>query len=257
MALKRSLSGSPDAVAGAYKMKTAGVPHSWGPETTPVKFTTHLMDLPRMPWYNGQRHQFTAQYKEKSWLETWPARRGGWEKGSRAVLTKNYHPEAIKEALKMVPLGFEVRDIPRPPQRIRAQSEGIVGRWFTNYWTLHSIKYQCMLGGMDWSLGERVRPTTNYDQPFNYVDFEMTKAVRDHRSKFINVNRSMVGMSKKIKEVDEVKRFAEHKRFQEEFWSKRKILINRVKSMYSQGLLTSAEELPVTTMNIKAFAKQE
>lgn len=135
------------------------IPTAFAPETTPVKYTTHLMtDQHRSRWYNGQKHDFTATYRERSWLDTWPSKRGGWEKTDHAVLNKKYSPEALKEALAMIPEGFEVRDVPRPPQRIRAQSEGIVGRWYTNYWTLHSIKYQCQLAGIEWKHGERFRP---------------------------------------------------------------------------------------------------
>ena len=157
----------------------------------------------------------------------------------------------------MIPEGFEVRDVPRPPQRIRAQSEGIVGRWYTNYWTLHSIKYQCQLANVEWKHGERFRPRTNYDEPYLFVDFEESKAVRDYRSRWMNVNRSLVGMTKKVKEAEEEKRFSRYKKRQDSFWSDRKMLIARVKSMAGQGLLDSSADLPVKTFNIKAFLRDD
>eukprot|EP00758_Cryptobia_borreli_P003275 Tbor_TRINITY_DN3651_c0_g1::TRINITY_DN3651_c0_g1_i1::g.223::m.223 len=234
-----------------------GVSHLLAPETTPVKFTTHLLNTPRKFWYNGMRHQFIARYRERNWLDTWPSKKSGWEKGRPPVLKTNYSPAALKEALMMIPPEFHTSYVSRPPQRIKAQSEGIVGRWYTNYWTLHSIKYQCSLAEIPWEHGERIRPTTNYDQPYHFVDFEESKAIRDYRSRFINVNRSMVGMSKRIKESEEVMRFAEHKRHVEKFWSDRKVLVNRVKAMSTQGLLDTPEELPIKTMNIRAFSKGE
>ncbi|KEG05141.1 hypothetical protein DQ04_26911000, partial [Trypanosoma grayi] len=125
-------------------------------------------------------------------------------------------------ALAMVPDGFDVADVPRPPQRITAQSEGIVGRWYSNFWTLHAVRYQCMLAGVAWPFGERQRPRTNYDEPFFFVDFEESKAVRDYRSRWINVNRSLVGMTKRMKEAEEEARYMRFRKQQDTFWSNRK-----------------------------------
>ncbi|CUG01801.1 Hypothetical protein, putative [Bodo saltans] len=221
------------------------------PETTPVKYTPSMLKLSHSKWYDGKSIPYRATFREKSWLDV--SRRGAFNKGHRVLLTNTYSPAALQEATKMIPSGFEVRDVPRPPQRIRAQSEGIVGRWFTNYWTLHSIKYQCQLARVPWEFGERQKPTTNYDEPFVYTDYEESKALRDFRSRWINVNRSLVGMSKRMKESEEEARFSKYRRVQETFWSNRKVLINRVKSMHNQGTLDTARDLPIKTFNIKAF----
>lgn len=220
------------------------------PETTPVKYTPYMLNIQHSKWFDGLSNPYRATYREKNWLAV-SARRTA--KGNKSLLNTHYSPAALKEALKMIPEGFEVRDVPRPPQRILAQSEGVVGRWFTNYWSLHSIKYQCMLAKVPWTHGERQKPVTNYDEPFVYTDFEESKAIRDFRSRWINVNRSLVGMSKRMKESDEEARFMKFKRVQETFWSNRKVLINRVKSMHQQGTLDTARDLPIKTLNIKAF----
>lgn len=224
------------------------------PETTPVKYAPSMLNIRNMLWWNGKRNPYCATYREKSWLEL--SKSGAFQKGSRPVMRQWYSAAALREALRMIPPGFEVADVPRPPQRIRAQSEGIVGRWYTNYWTLHSVKYQCMLAHVDWTHGERQRPRTNYEEPYLYVDFEESKAIRDYRSRWINANRSLVGMSKRIKEAEEEARYMQFKRTQETFWSNRKVLINRVKAMHSQGTLGSPKDLPIKTISIKALMSE-
>lgn len=224
------------------------------PETTPVKYTPDMLKIENFRWWNGRRSPYRAVYREKSWLDL--AARGHYTKGDRTLLTKRYSPAALQEALAMIPEGFEVRDVPRPPQRIEAQSEGIVGRWYTNYWTLHSIKFQCQLANIPWQHGERQKPTTNYDEPYFFTDFEETKMLRDYRSRWINVNRSLVGMSKRMKDSEEEVRYMRFKKIQDAFWSNRKVLINRVKSMHQQGTLESAQDLPIKTFNIKAFLSE-
>ncbi|CCW62262.1 unnamed protein product [Phytomonas sp. EM1] len=224
------------------------------PETTPVKYTPMMLNIKNMMWWNGRRSPYRAVYREKTWLEL--SRWGDFTKSGRPVMRQRYSREALQAVLEMIPDGFEVADVPRPPQRIRAQSEGIVGRWYTNYWTLHSVKYQCFLAGIEWKHGERQRPRTNYDEPFVYVDFEESKMVRDYRSRWINVNRSLVGMSKRMKEAEEESRYMRFKRLQDTFWSDRKVLVNRVKSMHNQGTLSSAKDLPIKTLNIKAFLSE-
>lgn len=221
------------------------------PETTPVKYTPMMLNIKNQLWWNGRKNPYRATYREKTWVEvsSW----GAFAKGSRPVMRQRYSPAALKEALEMIPDGFEVADVPRPPQRVRAQSEGIVGRWYTNYWTLHSIKYQCALAEVPWTHGERQRPVTNYEEPHLYVDFEESKAVRDYRSRWINANRSLVGMSKRIKEAEEETRYMNFKKVQDTFWSNRKVLVNRVKSMHNQGTLGSAKDLPIKTLSIKNF----
>lgn len=221
------------------------------PETTPIKFTPQMIKIQHAMWWDGKKNPYRAVYREKSWLEV--AGKGKFAKGNRTLMHQKYHPAALQEALNMIPEGFEVRDVPRPPQRIKAQSEGIVGRWYTNYWTLHSVKYQAQLAGLPWNWGERQKPTSNYDEPYVYTDFEESKLIRDYRSRWINVNRSLIGMSKRMKEAEEEARFMKFKRVQDTFWSNRKVFINRVKSMHQQGVLESAKDLPVKTFNIKSF----
>lgn len=222
------------------------------PETTPVKYVPEMLNIQNAMWWNqrGKPH-YRSTFNEKSWLQK--SRWGAFAKEGRQVLRQRYSPEALKAALAMVPEGFETCDVPRPPQRIQAQSEGVVGRWYTNYWTLHSMRYQCQLAGVEWPFGERQRPRTNFDEPHMYTDFEETKAIRDYRSRWINVNRSLVGMSKKMKETEEEARYMQFKKVQDTFWSNRKVLVNRVKSMHNQGTLRSAKDLPIKTLNIKAF----
>lgn len=221
------------------------------PETTPVKYTPMMLNIHHSLWWDGKRQPYRATYRERSWLEV--SRWGAFTKSGRPVMRQRYSPEVLKAALAMIPEGFEVADVPRPPQRIRAQSEGIVGRWYTNYWTLHSVKYQCLLANIEWKHGERQRPVTNYEEPHMYVDFEESKALRDYRSRWINANRSLVGMTKRMRESEEEARFMQFKKVQDTFWSNRKVLVNRVKSMHNQGTLASAKDLPIKTLNIKAF----
>ncbi|EAN80114.1 hypothetical protein, conserved [Trypanosoma brucei brucei TREU927] len=224
------------------------------PETTPVKYTPMMLNIQNMMWWNGKRNLYRATYREKTWYEI--SRTGAFTKGRRPVMRQKYSREALQAALAMVPPGFEVADVPRPPQRILAQSEGIVGRWYSNYWTLHSMRYQCLLAGVEWPLGERQRPRTNYDEPFFFADFEESKAIQDYRSRWINVNRSLVGMTKRMKEAEEEARYMQFRKLQDTFWSNRKVLVNRVKSMYNQGARTSAKDMPIKTINIKAFLSE-
>lgn len=224
------------------------------PETTPVKYVPTMLNIRNAMWWNGRRTPYRAAYSERTWLEksTW----GSFTKSGRPVMRQWYSPAALRVALEMIPEGFDVSDVPRPPQRIRAQSEGVVGRWYTNYWTLHSVKYQCMLAGIEWRFGERQKARTNYDEPFVYTDFEESKAIRDYRSRWINVNRSLVGISKRMKDSEEEGRYIQFKKVQDTFWSNRKVLVNRVKAMHNQGTLASASDLPIKTMNIKAFLSE-
>lgn len=222
------------------------------PETTPVKYVSEMLNIRNAMWWNQRgKPRHCATFTEKSWLQK--SKWGSFTKSGRQVLRQRYSPAALEAALTMIPEGFETCDVPRPPQRIQAQSEGVVGRWYTNYWTLHSMRYQCQLAGVEWRFGDRHRPRTNYDEPHMYTDFEETKAVRDYRSRWINVNRSLVGMSKKMKETEEEARYMQFKKVQDTFWSNRKVLVNRVKSMHNQGTLRSAKDLPIKTLNIKAF----
>jgi hypothetical protein len=223
------------------------------PETTPVKVTPQMLGWYQAQWWGTRRAPYRATFIERPWRETWPVKPEGWSKGKSPVLQRAYSREALHAITATIPAWFEVRDVPRPPARIKAQSEGIVGRWYTNYWTLHSIKHQCMLAKVPWAHGERQRPITNFEQPANYVDFEESKAVRDYRTRWINVNRSMVGMCKRMKEVEEENRFLDHKRTQDQFWSNRRVLISRVKAMTGSGAVTSAEDIPIKTMNLRAF----
>lgn len=236
----------------------ASTPHvQIAPETTPVKYHPQMLGIQRYLWFNKKRQPYRAIYRERTFEDRWPYRTDDWEKSGRDLLPRQYSPEALREALKMVPPFFETRDVPRPPQRVRAQSEGIVGRWFTNYWTLHSVRYQCMLASVPWEFGDRQRPLTNFDEPFLFVDFEESKAIRDYRSRWINVNRSLANMSKRMKEVEEETRFLAHKRTQEAYWSNRKVLINRVRAMVSQGTLEDARDLPVATMDVSKFQEAQ
>lgn len=222
-------------------------------ETTPVKYNSHMLNIQNALWWNNRRSAYLATYREKSWVNTFGGNPMMHGKGKRVLLHTRYSPAALGEALKMIPDDFEVRDVARPPARIKAHSDGIVGRWYSNFWTLHAIKYQCLLAGVEWKWGERQKPRTNYDEPYFFVDFEESKLIRDYRSRWINVNRSLVGMSKRVKEVEEEARFMQFKKHQETFWSNRKVLINRVKAMSNQGALDSAKDLPIRTFNIQAF----
>lgn len=223
------------------------------PETTPLKWAPHMDPTPYSLTYNGRRNPYIPLYRERDLEHTWPYTDEGWVKRNRSVLNRWYSTPALQEALKMIPAGFETRDVPRPPQRIKAQSEGIVGRWYTNYWTLHSIRYQCQLANVPWRHGERVRPTTNFEEPYFFVDYEESKMIRDWRSRWINMNRSMVGMTKRVKEVEEENRYLKFKRTQDAFWTDRKVLVNRVKSMRLAGVLQDGDLLPVPTMKMRVF----
>jgi hypothetical protein len=222
------------------------------PETTPIKFTRELLEMQDAPWWNGVRPKMLPEFQERPMERAWPYKQDGWIKGRAPVLHTRYSAAALQEALAMVPGWFETADVPRPPARIKAHSEGIVGRWYTNYWTLHSVKYQCMLARVPWRWGERERPMTNYEQPFVYVDYEESKAIRDYRSRWINVHRSLVGMSKKMKDAEDEARFVEYKRMQDQFWSDRRVLVNRIKSMKASNTITQAD-LPLSTMNLRAL----
>ncbi|EPY37695.1 hypothetical protein AGDE_06239 [Angomonas deanei] len=224
------------------------------PETTPVKYTPHMLNIRHSKWWDGQRMPYIATYREKSWYER--SRWGAFTKSGRPVMREWYSPGCPAGGAEDDPRWVRGGRRPRPPQRIRAQSEGVVGRWYSNYWTLHSIKYQCQLADIEWKWGERDTPRTNYEEPHLYVDFEESKALRDYRSRWINVNRSLVGMSRKMKDAEEETRYMQFKKVQETFWSNRKVLVNRVKSMYNQGTLSSAKDLPIKTINIKAFLSE-
>lgn len=222
------------------------------PETTPVRVTRQMLNRQDSVWWNGIKPQYAAAYVERTWEHTWPATEEGWVKGKAPVLHTRYSAAALREALTMIPPWFETGDVPRPPQRVRAQSEGIVGRWYTNYWTLHSVKFQCMLAGIPWRWGERERPITNFEQPYAYVDYEESKALRDFRTRWINVHRSLVGMTKRMKEVEDEGRFIAYRRMQDRFWSDRRVLINRVKSMKAAGSVRQSD-LPIATMSLRAL----
>lgn len=268
------------------------------PETTPIKYVPSMLNIQNSIWWNQRKSPYRATYREKTWLS-----RSNWSSfnkvGGNPVLRRKYSREALQMALELIPRDFQVADVPRPPQRVRAHSEGIVGRWYTNYWTLHSIKYQCLLASspsssssasssssfvddqnddynkdsrnmatdrvqtssshvhpLDWRWGERDQPKTNYEQPHMFVDFEETKALRDYRSRWININRSLVGMTRKMKDAEEEYRYMSYKKTQEQFWSNRKVFVNRVKSMTNQGSLTSSKDLPIKTFNVKSFLSE-
>ena len=227
----------------------------YGSETRPIRYTSAIMNTYHSLWFDGMKRPFEKEYQERRREDTWPWKTRGWEKGVdyQPVLTRRFSKEAIEKALEMVPDWFETSDVPRPPQRIKAVSDGIVGRWWSNYWTLHSMRYQCMLAGIPWTFGQRERPLTNYDEPFYFVDFEESKAVRDYRSRWINVHRSMVGMSKKMREAEDETREKNYKRLQNKFWSERKVLITRVKAMKTSRTLKSKDEMPLKGMNLRAF----
>eukprot|EP00796_Vickermania_ingenoplastis_P004677 gene4678-3370_t len=282
-----------------------------------------MLNIQNMMWWNGKRSPYRATFRERSWLEKSSPKSYGRDPNV-PVLQQKYSREALQMAVEMIPSAFRVADVPRPPQRIRAHSEGIVGRWYSNYWTLHSIRFQCFLanqglhddgsssnrtpeeggstatlhttqkpalkGGeqqhtsavavgsvsssaaaavalpseaaaqpnqrpssiIAWHWGDREQPKTNYEEPHMYVDFEETKALRDYRSRWINIHRSLAGMTKRMKAAEEESRFLGFKRAQEQFWSNRKVFVNRVKSMANQGSITSAKDLPIKTFNLKA-----
>ncbi|EPY35200.1 hypothetical protein STCU_01200 [Strigomonas culicis] len=60
-------------------------------------------------------------------------------------------------------------------------------------------------------------------------------------------------MSRRMKDAEEEARYMHFKKVQDTFWSNRKVLVNRVKSMANQNTLGSAQDLPIKTMRIKAF----
>jgi len=205
------------------------------------------------PEGQANRNQFRPIYRERNFLNTWPAPGAKWVKGRATLLQMRYSREALKEALDMVPEKFRVSDVRRPPQRIKAESHGIVHMWWTNYWTLHSIRYQCLLAGLPWPHGVPGRMRSNYDEPHYFVDYEESKQIRDHRSRWINTHRAMVGMSKRMKEAREENRYSTYKATQAEFWSGRKTLINRVKAMVQSGTGITPQDLPIKTYRLRAF----
>lgn len=222
------------------------------PETTPIKFTRELLEFQDATWWNGIKPSKYSDYSERTTAKSWPADGKGWIKGRSPVLHTRYSAAALNEAANMIPSYFETADVPRPPTRVKAQSEGIVGRWYTNYWTLHSVKYQCQLAGIPWRWGERESPITNFEQPNIYVDYEESKAIRDYRSRWINVHRSLVGMSKKMKDSQDETRYVEYKRMQDRFWSDRRVMINRIKSMKGSNSILQ-RDVPISTMNLRAL----
>eukprot|EP00759_Apiculatamorpha_spiralis_P005517 PhF_6_TR13335/c0_g1_i1/m.21129 len=239
----------------------ASSPHYQAPpRSAPLKFIPHMFPNHHhhyLRWYMSkshiQRHPFRPTYRERNHLDTWPAPKAFWNKGSRTLLETRYSREALKEILEMIPEGFHAADVRRPPQRIKAESHGIVDMWWSNYWTLHSIRYQCFLAGIPWTHGTQGSMRSNYDEPTQYVDYEESKLIRDHRSRWINVHRSLAGMSKKMKDAKEENRYMAYKKTQDQFWSNRKILINRVKAMVSSGTGITAADLPIKTYRLNAF----
>ena len=67
------------------------------------------------------------------------------------------------------------------------------------------------------------------------------------------MHRSLAGMSKKMREVEEENRFVAYKRMQDKFWSERRVLMTRVKAMRSAGTLKSTDPLPIKGINLRAF----
>jgi hypothetical protein len=245
--LKGTLLCRASSPTGAYRNMSS--------ETKPIRFVPEMLRVFHAPWWDGT----TGVFREKRRLENWEKRWPVSEHNSRSpyewhpILRKTYSKEALAEATKMVPEWFETSDVPRPPQRIAAHSEGIVGRWYTNYWTLHSVKYQCMLANVPWTNGERRPIVSNFEEPKYYVDFEESRAIRDYRSRWINVHRSMIGMTKRLKEVVEEDRFKVHKRHTDAFWSDRRVFLNRVRAMRVSGEEFDKAELPIPSLNFKAF----
>ena len=232
-------------VLGAGKMPKYGI----SPETTPIKHTSYMLGSHAKGqhewWWNNRLGEHDELYRERSKSDTWPAKTEGWEKGDEPVLHRWYSPEALKEAVDMIPPWFHAGDVPRPPQRIKAQSEGIVGRWYTNYWTLHSVKFQCKLAKVPWHAGDRIRTRSNYDEPHFYVDYDESKMIRDHRSRWINIHRSMADGTKKVMLYEEEQRVKGHKKSQDLYWNQRKVLINRLKAMQNTGAVDRDEGIAV------------
>jgi hypothetical protein len=225
-----------------------------GTDTKPVRFVPEMTRHFRAHWYNKSEPYYKPR-RLTPVFNHWPASRRTTRSPTywSPVLTATYSREALQEATAMIPEWFETADVPRPPQRIRAHSEGIVGRWFTNYWTLHSVKYQCLLAGLPWAHGERKPLVSNYEEPLYFVDFEESRAIRDHRSRWINVHRSMAGMTKKVKETREDDRFKFHKRITDKFWSDRRVFVNRVRSLRAGGEEMEQSTLPLKAFNFQAF----
>jgi hypothetical protein len=46
-----------------------------------------------------------------------------------------------------------------------------------------------------------------------------------------------------------------YKQVQDKFWSDRRILVSRVKAMTNGGSLTTAKDLPIKTINLRAFER--
>lgn len=234
-------------------MKTTAIlfprpPFLFTNEYAPVRFASSQKYVGRSPnvwWYNNLIPEFEPDFKERHYTQVWPYTDKNWTKqGSGPVLKRWYSKEALEEALKMIPDGFETRDVPRPPQRIRAISEGIVGRWYTNYWTLHSIRYQCLLARIPWRYGDRVKMRSNFDEPYFFVDYDESKSIRDSRTKWINIHRSMVASTKKVMDVEQEERLRQHTKLQNQYWSNRKLFVSRLKSMKNTGTLSSTDSLP-------------
>jgi hypothetical protein len=227
-------------------------------ETTPLRVTRNFYGNGKplyAMWWDGTQVETASEYHEKVFDKTWPYTSDGWVKGSRDVLPRWYSPAALKVALEMIPDGFEVADVPRPPERIKAQSEGIVGRWYTNFWTLHSMKYQCMLSGIPWAYGERSKPKSNFDEPYFYVDYDESKMIRDYRSRWINIHRSMADSSKKVLDASQEDRFRKHKKVQDTYWASRKVFINRLKSMQTSGGLEAGDVMPIKDMSFSVLSE--
>ena len=54
-----------------------------------------------------------------------------------------------------------------------------------------------------------------------------------------------------MKEVNEENRYVSYRYIQDSFWSNRRVLINRVKAMKSQGTLSPDDKLPIRTLNVE------
>ena len=250
------------------------------PRSAPLKFIPYMMpgvkNLNQRHWVDWQAWRpdpFRPVYREKNFLNTWPGPQARHRKGRRTpLLPIRYSPEALQEAVKLVPDGFFskgfYKDVRRPPERIKAYSDGIVHDWWMNYWTLHSVRYQLKLCTRhldeatkekitDQTGAERVtRMTSNYDEYRMHVDYEETKLTRDYRSRWINIHRSLEGMSEKIRQVHEENRYHVHKKRMDDYWASRKILINRVKAMRHSGSKIRSHELPVPTFRVRAFDQE-
>jgi hypothetical protein len=223
-------------------------------ETRPYRFVPEMLRLFRAQWWNFSDPYFRMNRRPVPLEKCWPADNAGRRDPTHheAVLKRTYSKAALEEATAMVPEWFECADVPRPPQRIKPVSEGVVGRWYTNYWTLHSLKYQCNLAGVHWKHGERKQVRSNFEEPYFYVDFEESRAIREHRSRFINIHRSLGGMTKKVLEAQTEERYKVHKRNTDQYWSDRRIFLNRVRAMRVSGDEVDVNALPVK-INFAAF----